>query len=306
MLPKTISEKDLYKVLGVGKKATTSEIKKKYRALARDLHPDKTKGDSVKEEKFKAVSEAYEILCNPETRTEYDEARSFSDRGDLRAPSSEGFQSRDFANLFTARNQRDTFADIFSSRSYNGSRKGLDIQAETTITFRESIYGTTLNLRLESHVGKMRNIVARVPAGIADGESIRIKGKGGMGETSSGDLLIKLHVSPHPVFSRKDENLTMTLPVTFTEATLGADIKVPTISGDTVTLRIKRGTPTGRTLRIKGHGVTKGGIKGDLLVALQVQIPERVEGKALLALEEFAKLTSSGTIREDLFTLSKV
>jgi molecular chaperone DnaJ len=153
--------------------------------------------------------------------------------------------------------------------------------------------------------GQSQNISARVPAGVNDGAKIRMKGKGSPGEAGPGDLFIQLHVKPHPIFGRKGENLTLTLPVTFTEAALGADIKVPTLSGDDVTVRIAPGTPTGRTLRVKGRGVTKGSTTGDLLVTVEVQVPQRVDGKALEALKKFAEETATEEVRVDFVNKAK-
>jgi molecular chaperone DnaJ len=298
MAAKDLYEKDFYKVLGVDKKAAADEIKKKYRALARDLHPDKTKGDAAKEEKFKAVSEAYEILSDAKKRAEYDEARSLFERG--------GFQGGDFHDVFGGGNPQDIFANLFGNAARRGPRKGQDLQTEATITFRESVFGTTLDLRLATDRGQAQNISARVPTGVNDGAKIRVKGKGAQGEAGPGDLFIQLHVKPHPIFSRKGENLTITLPVTFAEAALGADIKVPTMADDDVTVRIAPGTPNGRTLRVKGRGITKGSTTGDLLVTVEVQVPQRVDGKALEALKTFAGETSSEDVRADFTTKAKI
>ena len=298
MAAKDLYEKDFYKVLGVDKKAAADEINKRYRALARDLHPDKTKGDSAKEEKFKAVSEAYEILSDAKKRAEYDEARSLFERG--------GFQGGDFHDVFGGGNPQDIFANLFGGGVRRGPRKGQDLQTEATITFRESVFGTTLDLRLATDRGQAQNISARVPTGVSDGAKIRVKGKGAQGEAGPGDLFIQLHVKPHPIFSRKGENLTITLPVTFAEAALGADIKVPTMAGDDVTVRIAPGTPNGRTLRVKGRGIVKGSTTGDLLVTVEVQVPQRVDGKALDALKTFAEETASEDVRADFTTKAKI
>ena len=302
MAAKDLYEKDFYKVLGVDKKAAADEIKKRYRALARDLHPDKTKGDLVKEEEFKAVSEAYEILSDPKKRAEYDEARSLFAKGGFRAPQGGG----DFGDIFGNGNPQDIFANLFGGGGRRGPRKGQDLQTEATISFRESVFGTTLDLRLGMDRGQSQNISARVPTGVTDGAKIRVKGKGSPGEAGPGDLFIQLHVKPHPIFGRKGENLTLTLPVTFAEAALGADIKVPTLSGDDVTVRIAPGTPNGRTLRVKGRGVTKGSTTGDLLVTVEVQVPQRVDGKALDALKKFAEETASEDVRSDFATKAKI
>jgi len=303
---KDLYEKDFYQVLGVDKKAAADEIKKRYRALARDLHPDKTKGDVAKEEKFKAVSEAYEILSDQKKRAEYDEARSLFARGGFRSPTGGGFQGGDFGDVFGGGNPQDIFANLFGGGGRRVPRKGQDLQTEASITFRESVFGTTLDLRLGTDRGQTQNISARVPTGVNDGSKIRVKGKGAPGEAGAGDLFILLHVKPHPIFGRKGENLTLNLPVTFTEAALGADIKVPTLSGDDVTVRIAPGTPTGRTLRVKGRGVLKGSTTGDLLVTVEVQVPQRVSGKALDALKKFAEETASEDVRTDFANKAKI
>jgi molecular chaperone DnaJ len=306
MAAKDLYEKDFYKVLGVDKKSTPEEIKKKYRSLARDLHPDKTQGDSALEEKFKAVSEAYDILSDPKKRAEYDEARSLFERGGFRAPTGGGnYQGGDFSDIFGGGNPQDIFANLFGGAGMRrGPRKGQDLQTESTITFKESIFGTTLELKLSSN-GKAQNITARVPAGVNDGAKIRVKGKGASGEAGPGDLFILLTVKPHPIFSRKGENLLLTLPVTFAEATIGADIKVPTLGGEDVTVRLAAGTPTGRVLRVKGRGITKGHTVGDLLVTIDVQVPRRVEGEALEALKKFAELTADHDVRSEFITKAK-
>ena len=295
MAARDLYEKDFYKVLGVSKTASADEIKKKYRQLARDLHPDQNKGDATKEERFKEVSEAYDILSDAKKRAEYDEARSLFERGGIPRGGFNGNQG-DFSDLFGGGNPQDIFANLFGGR--RGPRKGQDLQTESTITFRESVQGTTLDLRLNVE-GRSQQITARVPAGVQDGAKIRVKGKGAPGEAGPGDLFIYLHVKPHPVFGRKGENLTMTLPITFAEAALGADVKIPTLEGQEVTVRIAPGTPTGRTLRVKGRGITKGHHTGDLLVTVEVQVPRRAEGKAEAAIKAFAEATAQEDVRKE-------
>ena len=301
MAAKDLYEKDFYAILGVDKKASADEIKKKYRALARELHPDKTKGDDALEEKFKAVSEAYDILSDSKKRAEYDEARSLFERGGFRGPMGGQNGGGDFSDLFGGGSPNDIFANLFGGGGVRrGPRKGQDLQTESTITFKESVFGTTLELKISTDGGKPQTITARVPAGVNDGAKIRVKGKGAPGEAGPGDLFILLHVKPHPIFSRKAENILMNLPVTFVEATLGADIKVPTLDGEEVTVRLAPGTPNGRTLRVKGRGIKKGSITGDLLATIDVQVPQKVEGEAAEALKKFAEATSSYDVRLEL------
>ena len=300
MAAKDLYEKDFYKILGIDKKATADEIKKKYRSLARDLHPDKNQGDTAREEKFKAVSEAYDILSDSKKRAEYDEARSMFERGGFRAPTGVGnFQGGDFSDLFGGGNPQDIFANLFGGGGRRGPRKGSDLQTEATITFKESVFGTTLDLKLNIDGTGSQTISARVPAGVNDGAKIRVKGKGAPGEAGPGDLFIELNVKPHAIFSRKGENLTLTLPVTFAEAALGADLKVPTLAGDDVTVRLAAGTPTGRVLRVKGRGIKKGAVTGDLLITIEVQVPRALEGKALEAIKTFAQATAQEDVRAE-------
>jgi molecular chaperone DnaJ len=305
MAAKDLYEKDFYKVLGVDKKASADEIKKKYRSLARDLHPDKNQGNVALEEKFKAVSEAYDILSDSKKRAEYDEARSMFERGGFRAPTGGQYQGGDFSDIFGGGNPQDIFANLFGGGGRRGPRKGSDLQTESTITFKESIFGTTLDLKLNTDGNGPQNISARVPAGVNDGAKIRVKGKGAPGEGGAGDLFIQLHVKPHPIFSRKGEHLILTLPVTFPEAALGADLKVPTLSGDDVTVRLAPGTPTGRVLRVKGRGIKKGAITGDLLITIEVQVPCRAEGKAEEAIKAFAAATSDEDVRAEFNAKAK-
>ena len=300
MAAKDLYEKDFYKILGLGKSASGDEIKKKYRSLARELHPDKTKGDSALEEKFKAVSEAYDILSDGKKRAEYDQAREMFERGGMRTPQSgQNFQGGDFSDMFGGGNPQDIFANLFGGGGRRGPRKGQDLQTEATITFKEAAFGTTLELRLSADGGPSQNVSARVPAGVNDGAKIRVKGKGSMGEAGPGDLFILLHVKPHALFSRKGENIAITVPVSFTEAALGADIKVPTLAGDEVTLRLAPGTSNGRVLRVKGRGIVKGSTTGDLLVTVEVQVPAKLEGAALEALQKYAEVVAEKDVRAE-------
>ncbi len=305
MAAKDLYEKDFYKVLGVSPTASQSEIKSAYRLKAKELHPDKNQGDPAREEKFKAVSEAYDILSDSKKRAEYDEARAMFERGGFRVPTGGNFQGGDFSDLFGGGNPQDIFANLFGGGARRGPRKGADLQTEATITFKEAVFGTTLDLKLNIDGSGSQTISARVPAGVNDGAKIRVKGKGAPGEAGPGDLFIELHVKPHAVFSRKGENLLLTLPVTFAEAALGADLKVPTLSGDDVTVRLAAGTPTGRVLRVKGRGIKKGAVVGDLLITIEVQVPRRVEGKALDAIKAFAAATADEDVRAEFVTKAR-
>ena len=302
MAAKDLYEKDLYQILGVQKSDDAAAVKKQYRKLARELHPDKTKGDKKLEDRFKGVSEAYEILSDDKKRAEYDEMRTAFTSG--RVPrgggqaGSGGFQNGDFSDLFGSGNPQDIFSTLFGSG--RAPRRGGDIATETSISFRDSIFGTELNLKLAPQGSAPSTITTRVPAGINDGAKIKLKGRGSLGQAPPGDLYVHINVIPHPVFTRNGENLLMTLPVTFTEAALGSDIAVPTLGGDEVTVRLAPGTPNGRTLRVKGRGVKKGHLIGDLMITVEVQVPQRLEAKAKKVLEEFAEVTKEFNPRQEL------
>jgi molecular chaperone DnaJ len=302
MAAKDLYEKDYYQILGVTKSADATAIKKQYRKLARELHPDKTKGDKKLEDKFKAVSEAYDILSDDKKRREYDDAREAYKSGRINPnmQGGQGFNGGDFTDMFGPG------ADIFSTL-FGGARQrhGADLQTEASILFKDSIYGTELNLRLQPQGSAAMNITTRVPAGIKDGAKIKIKGRGAPGAAGPGDLYVTVHVTPHPIFSRKDENIHLSLPVTFAEAALGADIKVPTLEGDEVTVRIAPGTPSGRTLRVKGRGVKKGSTTGDLMITIDVRVPQRVDGAAKKAIEDFAQATKEFDPRAELNAKAK-
>lgn len=288
MAAKDLYEKDYYAILGVEKSADGDAIKKRYRKLARELHPDKTKGDKTLEERFKAVSEAYDILSDEKKRAEYDQARTLFQQGGVPNGGFQGnFSAGGFGDL------GDIFGNLFGGQ--RGPRRGADMQAQATISFRESINGTQLTFNSPSGP-----VTTKIPAGVNDGAKIRVRGKGAPGEAGPGDLYITISVAPHSVFSRRDENVLITLPVTFPEAALGADVAVPTLSGEEVTLRLPAGTANGKTLRIKGRGITrKDGSAGDLLVTIEVTVPQRIDGKAKKALEAFNDEMKDADPREE-------
>ncbi len=300
MAAKDLYEKDYYAILGVDKKADAATIKKTYRSLARELHPDKTKGDKKLEDKFKEVSEAYEILGDDKKRAEYDQAREMFKSGAFRGGGGQQF-SGDFSDLFN--NGGDIFSSLFGGRK--APRKGQDIQTEVSISFRDALFGKEIDLRLSGQGNAPHTITVRIPAGVTDGAKVRVKGRGAPGEAGPGDLYVLVNVIPHPVFTRKGENLHINVPVTFTEAALGADISVPTIEGDEVKVRINPGTQNGKTLRIKGRGVKKGVNAGDLMATIEVQVPQRIDGKAKKALEDFASATANDDVRSEFLQRAK-
>ena len=297
MAAKDLYEKDLYKILGVSKNDKPDAVKKAYRKLAKDLHPDKTKGDKKLEDRFKEVSEAYEVLSDDKKRAEYDEMRDAYKSGRIpQGGPQSGYQSGgNFQDIFGGGDPNDIFSTLFGG-GRRGPSKGQDLQTETTISFRDSIFGREINLRLSD-----QTVTTRVPAGIKDGAKIKLKGRGAPGQGGPGDLFITINVTKHPVYTRDGDNLLMTLPVTFDEAALGADIAVPTLQGEEVKVRLAPGTNNGKVLRLKGRGVTRNHASGDLLITIEVTVPQRLDAKAKKALEEFAEATSSESPRNDIF-----
>lgn len=364
------STKDYYAVLGVRKDAAADEIKKAYRKLARDHHPDSNPNNKAAEERFKAISEAYGVLSNPAKRKEYDEQRTLFGQfkqgfGGPGAPGGAG-QPFDF-------DLGDLLGGVFGgrgrSRQRSSARRGDDLESEVSITFEQAVEGVTVPLRLASDepcrtchgtgarpgttpdvchtcqgsgmqtgasggvfamtepcrtcrgrgmvvehpcetcrgAGRSpstRTVQVRVPAGVKNGQKIRLKGKGaeGSGGGPRGDLLLLVHVGTHRLFGRKGEHLTITVPVSFDEAALGADISVPTLEGAPVRLRVPAGTPSGRTFRAKGRGVpSRAGERGDLLVTIEVEVPAELSPEVRAAAEAMRAARGESTPRDGLF-----
>ena len=382
MSAKDYYEKDFYKELGVVKTASGDEIKKAYRKLARDLHPDKNPGNKQAEERFKAVSEAYDVLSDSEKRKEYDEARNLMASGAFRGfggggpggGASAGAGGFDMSDLFRNASQGggaggmggasglgDLFGGLFNrggAGAPGGTRmraqKGADLETEVRIGFADAVNGVTVPLGIteratcptchgigarpgtaprecpvchgsglttrnqgsfafsepcanchgtgsiiddpcptchgERTVLSTRRLTTRIPAGVSDGQRIKLAGKGepGPGGGPNGDLYVVVHVTPDELFGRNGDNLTLTVPVTFPELALGTTLTVPTLSGS-VSLRVPAGTSNGRKFRVKGAGVTRKGVTGDLIVSVEVAVPQKLSAAAREALEAFAQ-----------------
>jgi len=305
MAIKDYLEKDYYKVLGVAKDADASSIKKAYRKLAKDLHPDTNSGDKNIEERFKEVSEAYDVLSDPKRRAEYDDAQMYGgqmrggfNQNDMFGPGATNFGSGNFGSMSDIGDLGDLLGGIFGGGRARGPRKGADLETSVTLSFQDAIHGTTIPLRLSSHT-----VQARIPAGVKNDQKIRLKGKGGPGEPGApaGDLFINISVSPHEVFGRDGDNLTVTVPVKFDEAVNGADIKVPVLDGAPVTIRIPASTKSGSKFRARGKGVQKAqGSSGDLIVTVEIAVPSEISDEAKRALNLFASATSEFDPRAEL------
>ncbi|WP_158370679.1 DnaJ C-terminal domain-containing protein [Cellulosimicrobium cellulans] len=329
-------EKDFYAVLGVAKDADAATIKKAYRKLARTMHPDHNPGDAAAEARFKEVGEAYAVLSDPEQRQQYDQLRAMAGGARFRAgaggPGGAGGANGGFEDLFGgvfgggaggtrvrfpqgagtggASAGGGGFEDLLGGLFGGGggfgqgrtARRGADLAAVTTLPFRQAVEGSTVALGVEG-----RTVKARIPAGVRDGQKIRLRGKGRPGENGAppGDLEVTVRVTPHPVFALDGNNLRVTLPVAFDEAALGAEVPVPTLDGGQVRLKIPAGTPSGRTLRVKSRGVTTTSGTGDLLVTVQVVVPQRLSAAAKEAVQAFGIATSGEDPRADLLARAK-
>jgi molecular chaperone DnaJ len=356
-------EKDYYRVLGVAESATQKEITRAYRKLAKENHPDTNPG---REEQFKEISAAYDVLGDAGRRKEYDEVRRMGpvasgfggQGGGFGGAGGSTFRVEDLGDL------GDLFGGLFGgggrgrrgggpSRG-SGPQRGADLETELHLSFEDAVHGVTTTVNLTSEAtcsvctgsgaepgtpvstcptcggagvvtdnqgpfgfsspctscggrGRVvetpchnchgrgverrpRQVKVRIPAGVEDGQRIRMKERGGPGRHGgpSGDLYVTVRAGSHPLFGRAGRNLTLSVPVTFPEAALGADITVPTLDGAPVTLRIPAGTRSGRTFRVKGRGVphAKGG--GDLLVTVEVAVPAKLSDAERRAVEELA------------------
>jgi len=188
-------------------------------------------------------------------------------------------------------------------RAPRGPAKGSDLSAQTRLTFRQAMEGALLSLKVDDPEAGTRTITARIPAGVREGQKIRLRGKGRPSLTGGepGDLVVQVTVEPHPIFSIDGTDVRLTVPITFPEAVFGTEIEVPTPDGGRVRLKVPAGTPSGRTLRARGRGVKTTKKVGDLLVTLQVAVPQRIDGKAKDALEAFEEATITESPRADLF-----
>ena len=289
-------EKDFYKVMGVSKDVSEAELKKKYRKLARELHPDLHPGDAKAEARFKEVNEAFDVLSDKAKRAEYDQVRAMGS-----GPRFAGGAGGPQGGFGGGAGFEDVFANLFGGGGFGGfgggPQRGADLSTKTTLAFIDSIHGTAIKLNLNG-----KDLTVNIPAGVQDGQKIKLRGKGQPSPNGgpSGDLIIDIHVKPHPVFSRDGNNIRVTVPVTFHEAVLGATIQVPTLGGDPVKLKVAPGTPNGRVLRVKGRGVQLASGSGDLLAMVEIAVPAHVSEKAKKALDQFEALLPKEDPRQDL------
>jgi molecular chaperone DnaJ len=282
-------ETDYYAILGVDKDASRSDIKKAYRKLAQQYHPDRNPDDPEAEARFKEINEAYEVLGNEETRKEYDGIR---DVGYFVGGPGGGQRYVRIEDLLggqgAGRSPFDVFGglgDLFGmGRRGREPQPGRDLRTDLSLTFFEAIAGVTKEITVEGQTFKVK-----IPVGVEDGARIRLRGKGEPSYSGgrAGDLFVTVHVGSHPIFGRSGADLRITVPITFVEATLGAEIDVPTLDGK-VRLRVPSGTSPGKTFRVSGRGIERAdGTRGDLLVTVDVQIPTELSDEQRALLEKF-------------------
>jgi molecular chaperone DnaJ len=362
-------EKDYYAVLGVASDASQDEIKKAYRRLARENHPDANPDDPDAEQRFKEVGEAFAVVGDEERRKEYDEIRRLGAAG-----MGGGFGGGGFGGGFPggagAGDLGDVLRTIFGQAGGGGGfpggvgasaprrpRKGADLQADVHLSFEDALAGVKTTLRVRGdgacdtcggsgaapgtspracttcggrgqvvvdqgpfsmantcpscagrgteidspcptcsgsgRVVKPRELTVRLPAGVKDGAVIRVAKRGGPGSNGgpAGDVLVRVHVEPHELFGRRGDDVTVDVPVTFTEAALGTKLKVPAPDGGTTTIKVPAGTQSGRTFRIRGKGApTRNGKAGDLLATVRVQVPSKLTREQKSLLQQLAEL----------------
>jgi molecular chaperone DnaJ len=367
MSAKDYLEKDYYQILGVSKEADDATLKKAYRKLARELHPDQNKSADA-EDKFKAVSEAYDILSDPKKRSEYDQVRTYGAQG---MPGGAGGFNGNFEDLFGGAGFN--LGDLFGGQPSRGRRprRGADLETEVTITFDECFQGKNISIPLRGQVAckvcngtgakpgtspkrctgcngagqvnrnaggfafaqtctichgtgqiieskdpacqgtgvvtETRTVTARIPAGIKYNAVLRLKGKGEAGGKGgeAGDLFITIKVKEDQIFKREGDNVRIDLPVRFDEAVFGTQIAVPVPGGSTVTLKIPPATQNGRVFRVKNQGMPKANnLKGDLLVKVDIAIPQNMSSKAKESLQAFATEVQYDNPRDEIIAMN--
>jgi DnaJ-class molecular chaperone len=290
---------DPYAILGVKRDATQDEIRSAYRALAKKLHPDLNPGDKQAEEKFKQVAVAYDLLGDAEKRARFD-------RGEIDASGAERPRERYYRDFHTAGAQDHAYStsggfadfmdneDILAEILGRGEGRahfrirGQDVHYRLPVDFMEAVNGATKRITMPDGA----TLDVAIPAGTRDGQILRLRGKGspGIGEAPSGDALVEVEVRPHKLFTRKDDDIHIELPISLTEAVLGGKLDVPTPTGP-VRMTVPKGANTGRIMRLKGKGVARrDGSRGDEYVTLKIVLPERLDPE----IEEFANRWQAG------------
>lgn len=310
-----MAKKDYYDVLGINRSADEKEIKRAYRKLAKKYHPDTNPGDKQAEQKFKEITEAYNVLSDAEKKKLYDQygfaafeegfgagqkegggrsgaAGDFRNNGNYQEFHFTGGDMGDMSGIFD-----DFFGDIFHGGAFHGHggaefhsrsgegfgsgafrRKGADAHADISISFDEAVHGCDKVLQLRDEDGKTSSLQVHVPAGIDEGQFVRLKGQGasGIGGGAAGDLMLKVHIMPKPGYERKGNDVYVTVSIPYTTAVLGGEAIVPTLTGK-VSCRIAAGTQPGSKIRLKGKGISSmknPANKGDEYIVIQIEVPK--------------------------------
>ena len=294
-----MAKRDYYEILGVSKNASDDEIKKAYRKLAVKYHPDKNPGDKEAEAKFKEINEAHDVLADKQKRARYDQFGHAGVGGAGGNPFSGGgnpfgsggafnFNGQTFNFDFGGGGFDDILGSIFGFGGPRRARRGVDYQTSVTVTFEEAIFGTSKKVTAEG-----KEIKVKIPAGIDDGMSIRLRGKGGPapeGATEPGDLYIRVRVKPHKHLTREGTIILSEEHVNMVDAALGCEIEVETVDG-VVTMKVPAGTQSGTPFKLSGHGVPfrADGDRGPHIVTVIVETPKNLSRKQKELLEEFKK-----------------
>jgi curved DNA-binding protein len=297
-----MTNKDPYEILGVSRSATQEEIKQAYRRLAKKHHPDRNPGDKSAEQRFKEVHAAYEVLGDPERRVQYDRFGAGGTAPDVRAWSGgAGVPFENVAFDFGGMGDLTSIFEQFFSRGAGervrrrpGERvraRGADIEHEAELSFEEAAYGTTREVVLTS-TGPDRTqerIQVRIPAGVSDGQRIRVRGRGQEGAGGRGHLMIRCRIRPHPQFRRDGLDVLCDLPLSFAEAALGASVEMPTLAGMTV-VKVPPGMSGGTKLRLRGRGVRdeRSGQTGDMYAVVRIEVPKTLSPRARQLVQELA------------------
>jgi curved DNA-binding protein len=296
--------KDYYEILGVPRSASDKEIRRAYRRLARQHHPDVNPGDKRAEARFKQIGEAYSVLSDPEKRTRYDRFGHAGDSwqqppgrpGDFAWQSAGEGPLGSFFEWFEGKPGSDLFESILGQRGAAAAGvRGQDFEQEIELSLEEAYSGTSRRIHMTVPGGKTRNVEVKIPPGVADGSRVRLSGQGGVapGGGKPGDLYLITRIRPNPVFERKGDDLYVEAPVTIPEAALGAEIEVPTMNG-MVKVKVPAGTSSGQSLRLKGLGMPRLNRtgNGDLYVRIMVTVPKNLTEQERQLLQKLASLRS--------------
>lgn len=286
-----MSSKDPYEILGVSRQASQDEIKRAYRQLAKEHHPDRNPNNKTAEQRFKEVHAAYEVLGDPERRAQYDRFGAGGPAPDVHSWTGGPYEDarvdlRDFGDLTSI------FEQFFSrggprrtasrGRARPAAMRGEPLEHDVHLTFEEAMQGATRDVILSAGPGtEPERITVRIPRGVDDGQRIRVREKGHPGPGGRGDLIIRCHVQPHPYFQRDGLDLRLDLPLTFAEAALGTTVDVPALDGYS-TLKVPPGTSSGTRLRLRGRGIhdARRDKTGDLYVQIRIVVPDKLSPEA--------------------------